>query len=151
MLKITFNSIGNTTYFDPLPEDRVVEDMNFSKPYDDEELRRTNLKRSDPRTDWLANNNENGHDSDVSNRYAGVSLSACIYMAETLCNLPSAVKIRQIKTAATRLSKSDLCAFKDYVQEELDVLEWKSIQGVKTASVTDAIRYYVLRQIIFGV
>ena len=102
---------GNTEFFDPLPQEREPEDMNFQQEYDDRELRRTNPKRHDQRTDWTETNNEKGHDSDVSNRYSStvkatsaVPASILLFKIEQLCERPTfsaLVAVRRLLASAS--------------------------------------------------
>jgi hypothetical protein len=50
--------------------------MNFSKPYDDGELKRTNPPRYDKRKDWYQILNEKAKDTDISGRYEQTSLTS---------------------------------------------------------------------------
>lgn len=57
-------------------QSREPEDINFSKPYEDTELKRVSPPRYDKRKDWYQSLNEKGHDSDVNNRYDSTSLTS---------------------------------------------------------------------------
>lgn len=60
---------ASETFFDSTPSETVVpEDRNFTNPLPDVQIRRTNPKRYDPRTDWYETVNEFSHDSPASNR-----------------------------------------------------------------------------------
>lgn len=64
------------TYFDSSPATGITpEDQISGKPLSDQELRRTNPKRRDPREDQLQMLNEFMHDSPVTNRSDGTTLS----------------------------------------------------------------------------
>lgn len=143
----------NETYDTALVQDREAEDMNFSQPYEDKEVRRTNPKRHDQRTDWTAMNNEKGHDSDVANRYANMPVSLLLLSIEKLCNNPSAEELTSfqnfIHTASDDIRKVVL----SYVQEQYDalVVDNKRIASnfSRSDKIDSAIRYYILSH-IFG-
>jgi hypothetical protein len=134
--------IANTTYFDPLPQERVFEEMTFEKPYDDKELRRINPKRYDDRTDWLELNNEKGHDSDVSNRYSSLSSSVLLYKLEYLYNNPSKNKIMEYKSLLKNSNLSVKSDIYDYVQNQLDSIDFEYSRGI--INVSSVIKHFVL-------
>lgn len=144
----------NTTYDSISVQDREMEDINFSQPYDDKEVRRTNPKRHDQRTDWTEMNNEKGDDSDVANRYSSMPLSVLLSSIDTLCAKPSSKELSSfqefIHTASDETRKVVLA----YVQEQLDLLEWNrthliAIAGTRHMVIDAAIRHFVLSH-IFG-
>lgn len=146
-------SVTNDTYFDPLPQDRAPEDMNFSQPYDDKEIRRTNPKRYDKRTDWDEENNEKGHDSDVSNRYESIGVTATLQKIEHTCIEPSLAKIAELKAELAKLDTASFMSVYDAIHERLDVLEWDQSHFVKEASnkiamQENVIYHYVLQQLL---
>jgi 2-polyprenyl-3-methyl-5-hydroxy-6-metoxy-1,4-benzoquinol methylase len=62
--------LADSTYFDTTPSEQVTpEERAGLNPPTEEQLRRTNPKREDPRETQLTNSNEDGHDSPISNRY----------------------------------------------------------------------------------
>jgi hypothetical protein len=118
---------ANTTYFDPLPQERAPEDMNFQQPFTDKEVRRTNPKRGDPLTDRTEVNNEKGHDSDVSNRYSSIPLSILCYKIAQLCEQPTAhglQEVRQMIAASSPNVKRDVY---EYVQELLTASQYSVV------------------------
>ena len=135
-------SVTNDTYFDPLPQDRAPEDMNFSQPYDDKEIRRTNPKRYDKRTDW-----------DVSNRYESIGVTATLQKIEHTCIEPSLAKIAELKAELAKLDTASFMSVYDAIHERLDVLEWDQSHFVKEASnkiamQENVIYHYVLQQLL---
>jgi len=134
--------IANITYFDPLPQERVFEEMTFEKPYDDKELRRTNPKRYDDRTDWVELNNEKGHDSDVSNRYSSLSSSVLLYKLEDLYNNPSKNKIIEYKSLLKNSNLSVKSDIYDYVQNQLDSIDFEYSRGIR--NISSVIKHFVL-------
>jgi exosome complex RNA-binding protein Rrp42 (RNase PH superfamily) len=128
--------------------------MNFSQPYDDKEVRRTNPKRNDPRTDWTLMNNEKGHDSDVANRFEGMAMSVLLASIDKMCVDPSAKELTSFQNFIHTASDETRSVVLAYVQEQLDVLEWNRTHMVTTAGIRflvmdGAIRHYILSH-IFG-
>lgn len=124
---------ANTTYFDPLPTERVPEDMNFQQPYTDKEVRRTNPKRGDPLTDWTEVNNEKGHDSDVSNRYSSIPLSVLCYKIDQLCEQPTAHNLHEVRRMIASSSMSVKQSVYEYVQELLTAAQY-AVVNTRTAT-----------------
>jgi len=61
-----FEKFASDVYFDSSPaQDIPPEDLNFTRPIDDKQLRRTNPKRYDKRQDWYSE----APDSDLVNKY----------------------------------------------------------------------------------
>jgi len=145
----------NTTYDSISVQDREPEDINFSQPYEDKEVRRTNPKRYDERTDWTKMNNEKGDDSDVANRYSSMPMSVLLSSIEKLCNDPSADDLSSFQEFIHTASDETRRVVLAYVQEQLELLEWNRIHLVTTASGTKstvidaAVRHFVLSH-IFG-
>jgi len=139
--------VSNTTYFDPLPNEREPEEATFQKEYDDKELRRVNPKRHDQRTDWINENNEKGHDSDVSNRYASVPVSVLIFKLEELCATPTRSAFFTLRRMMRMASYTMKATVYDYVQEQLQLIEWQREHMTKTASTDLAIRYFILSKL----
>ena len=147
--------ISNTTYDSVSVQDREMEDLNFSQPYGDKEVRRTNPKRYDERTDWTIMNNEKGDDSDVANRYSSMPVSVLLASIEQLCADPSAAELQTLQTFLHTASNEIRQTVLAYVQEKLDALAWQrermtTYSGDRhIAGITMAIRHYVLSH-IFG-
>lgn len=77
MKKLNWNiKIGNELWPVTDSQSREPEDMNFSDPYSDTELKRTNPKRYDKRHDWYQSLNEKAKDTDISGRYEQTSLTS---------------------------------------------------------------------------
>jgi len=71
-----YSKISNELWPVTDSQSREPEEMNFSKTYDDIELKRTNPPRYDKRKDWYQSLNENAKDTDVSGRYEQTSLTS---------------------------------------------------------------------------
>lgn len=57
-------------------QSREIEEMNFTNPYNDVEINRTNPTRYDKRKDWINLLNEKAEDTDISGRYDQTSLTS---------------------------------------------------------------------------
>ena len=147
--------ISNETYDSISVQDREMEDANFSQPYADKEVRRTNPKRHDYREDWVAENNEKGNDSDVSNRYSSMPISVLLATIDNLCSNPSAKELQAFQSFIHTASNDVRSVVMAYIQEQIDLLDWNRTHLRATASYTNdmvvdaAIRHYVLSH-IFG-
>ena len=142
--------VANTTYFDPLPNEREPEEATFQKEFTDKELRRTNPKRYDERTDWTQLNNEKGHDSDVANRYSSIPISVYFFKIEDLCTFPTRKKLKSVRNMISHASQNVKAMLYDYVQEQLQSLEWQRNHITKQSNVSSidiAIRYFVLQKL----
>lgn len=139
--------IANTTYFDPLPNEREMEEQTFQKEYTDKELKRTNPKRHDERTDWTEMNNEKGHDSDVSNRYSSVPVSVILYKIEKLCESPTRLEFRALRRLISLSSHAIKTIVYDYTHEQLQLVNWNREHLSKTSSTDLARRYFILQKL----
>jgi hypothetical protein len=150
------NSMGiviraNTTLFDPLPQEREPEEMNFQQPYTDKEVRRTTPPRHDQRRDWTEMNNEKGHDSDVSNRYSSIPTSILLFKIEQLCKSPTLSSLQDVRQLIAHAHPT----VKQEVYEHVLTLLDSSRFGVRNIRVASgaistpemAARMYILKRI----
>jgi hypothetical protein len=142
---------ANSTLFDPLPQEREPEEMNFQQPYTDKEVRRTTPPRHDQRRDWTEMNNEKGHDSDVSNRYSAIPTSVLLFKIEQLCKSPTLSALQDVRRLIAYAHPTVKREVYEYVLTLLDSSRF-SVRNVRTASrVTSApvlaARMYILKRI----
>ena len=141
---------ANTTLFDPLPEERMPEDMNFQQPYGDKELRRTNPKRHDQRTDWTEMNNERGEDSDVSNRYSSTPASVILFKISQLCAYPTRAELSAVRRLISRAHPAVKREVYEHVLALIDSSAFAvhNVRLAHTSLSTDlAARMYILKRI----
>ena len=144
---MSLHIVANTTYFDPLPQEREPEEATFQKPYTDKEIRRTNPKRTDERTDWTEMNNEKGHDSDVANRYSALPVSVLLFKLEEMCLVPTREAFVQVRRMIRYAAQPTKAIVYDYVQDQLSLVEWHREHMAKVASTDLAIRYFLLSKL----
>lgn len=141
---------ANTTYFDPLPQERAPEDMNFQQPYGDKEVRRTNPPRHNELNDQLEINDEKGHDTDVSSRYSAIPTSVLLFKIDQLCECPTLSALQDVRRMVAHAHLNVKREVYEHVFDLLDSSQY-ALRNVRVAQLTSvaslAARAYILKRI----